>query len=243
MKITILTLFPEMYEGFLNTSIIKKAILKELVEVELVDIRLFSKSKTRRVDDYPFGGGQGLVMAVQPIKDALSSVQGVDSYVVMTSASGNTFTQAKARNLSQHDHLIILCGHYEGFDERLVQLCDEEVSIGDYVLTGGELPSMVISDAIIRLKEGVIKEASHRDESYEQNLLEYPQYTRPEHLEEGDVPAVLMNGNHEAIRKYRLKESLRKTWLKRPDLFKDKSLSAEETKLLIEVLLESIKKD
>lgn len=243
MKITILTLFPEMYEGFLNTSIIKKAILKELVEVELIDIRPFSKSKTRRVDDYPFGGGQGLVMAVQPIKDALSSVQGANSYVVMTSASGNTFTQAKARNLSQHDHLIILCGHYEGFDERLVQLCDEEVSIGDYVLTGGELPSMVISDAIIRLKEGVIKEASHRDESYEQNLLEYPQYTRPEHLEEGDVPAVLMNGNHEAIRKYRLKESLRKTWLKRPDLFKDKSLSAEETKLLIEVLLESIKKD
>lgn len=243
MKITILTLFPEMYEGFLNTSIIKKAILKELVEVELIDIRPFSKSKTRRVDDYPFGGGQGLVMAVQPIKDALSSVQRSDSYVVMTSASGNTFTQAKARNLSQHDHLIILCGHYEGFDERLVQLCDEEVSIGDYVLTGGELPSMVISDAIIRLREGVIKEASHRDESYEQNLLEYPQYTRPEHLEEGDVPAVLMNGNHEAIRKYRLKESLRKTWLKRPDLFKDKSLSAEETKLLIEVLLESIKKD
>jgi tRNA (guanine37-N1)-methyltransferase len=243
MKITILTLFPEMYEGFLNTSIIKKAILKELVEVELIDIRPFSKSKTRRVDDYPFGGGQGLVMAVQPIKDALSSVKKTDSYVVMTSASGNTFTQAKARSLSQQDHLIILCGHYEGFDERLVQLCDEEVSIGDYVLTGGELPSMVISDAIIRLKEGVIKEASHRDESYEQNLLEYPQYTRPEHLEEGDVPAVLMNGNHEAIRKYRLKESLRKTWLKRPDLFKDKSLSAEETKLLIEVLLEHIKKD
>jgi len=243
MKITILTLFPEMYEGFLNTSIIKKAILKELVEVELIDIRPFSKSKTRRVDDYPFGGGQGLVMAVQPIKDALSSVKKTDSYVVMTSASGNTFTQAKARSLSQQDHLIILCGHYEGFDERLVQLCDEEVSIGDYVLTGGELPSMVISDAIIRLKEGVIKEASHRDESYEQNLLEYPQYTRPEHLEEGDVPPVLMNGNHEAIRKYRLKESLRKTWLKRPDLFKDKSLSAEETKLLIEVLLELIKKD
>lgn len=243
MKITILTLFPEMYEGFLNTSIIKKAILKELVEVELIDIRPFSKSKTHRVDDYPFGGGQGLVMAVQPIKDALNSVKTSDAYVVMTSASGNTFTQAKARNLSQHDHLIILCGHYEGFDERLVQLCDEEVSIGDYVLTGGELPSMVISDAIIRLKEGVIKEASHRDESYEQNLLEYPQYTRPEHLEEGDVPAVLMNGNHEAIRKYRLKESLRKTWLKRPDLFKDKSLSAEETKLLIEVLLEHINKD
>ncbi len=243
MKITILTLFPEMYEGFLNTSIIKKAILKELVEVELIDIRPFSKSKTRRVDDYPFGGGQGLVMAVQPVKDALNSVKTEHSYIVMTSAAGTAFNQAKARTLSQQDHVIILCGHYEGFDERLVQLCDEEVSIGDYVLTGGELPSMVISDAIIRLKEGVIKEASHRDESYEQNLLEYPQYTRPEHLEEGDVPPVLMNGNHEAIRKYRLKESLRKTWLKRPDLFKDKTLTEEETRLLSEVLLESIKKD
>lgn len=243
MKITILTLFPDMYEGFLNTSIIKKAILKELVEVELIDIRPFSKSKTRRVDDYPFGGGQGLVMAVQPVKDALESVKTDHTYIVMTSAAGNPFNQAKARSLAQQDHLIILCGHYEGFDERLVQLCDEEVSIGDYVLTGGELPSMVISDAIIRLKEGVIKEASHRDESYEQNLLEYPQFTRPEHLEEGDVPAVLMNGNHEAIRKYRLKESLRKTWLKRPDLFKDKNLTEEETRLLSEVLLESIKKD
>lgn len=243
MKITILTLFPEMFEGFLSTSIIKKAILKGLVEVELVDIRAFSKSKTHRVDDYPFGGGQGLVMAVQPVKDCLNSVKLENSYVVMTSASGQTFTQQKARSLSQKEHLIILCGHYEGFDERLVQLCDEEVSIGDYVLTGGELPSMVISDAIIRLKEGVIKEASHRDESYEQNLLEYPQYTRPEHLEEGDVPTVLMNGDHEKIRKYRLKESLRKTWIKRPDLFKDKVLTKEETTLLCEVLLESIKKD
>jgi tRNA (guanine37-N1)-methyltransferase len=243
MKITILTLFPEMYEGFLNTSIIKKAILKNLVEVELIDIRPFSKSKTHRVDDYPFGGGQGLVMSVQPIKDALKTVKQENSYILMTSASGTTFTQNKARALSKQDHLIILCGHYEGFDERLVSLCDEEVSIGDYVLTGGELPSMVISDAIIRLKEGVIKEASHRDESYEQGLLEYPQFTRPEHLEEGDVPPVLMNGNHEAIRKYRLKESLRKTWLKRPDLFKDKTLTEEETKLLSEVLFECIKKD
>jgi len=243
MKITILTLFPDMYEGFLNTSIIKKAILKGLVEVELVDIRAFSKSKTRRVDDYPFGGGQGLVMAVQPVKDALNSVRQDNSKILMTSASGTTFTQNKARSLSELDHLIILCGHYEGFDERIVSLCDEEVSIGDYVLTGGELPSMVISDAIIRLKEGVIKEASHRDESYEQGLLEYPQFTRPEHLEEGDVPPVLMNGNHEAIRKYRLKESLRKTWLKRPDLFKDKDLTLEEAKLLGEVLLEHVKKD
>lgn len=242
MKITILTLFPEMYAGFLTTSIIKKAILKGLVEVELIDIRPFSQSKTHRVDDYPFGGGQGLIMAVQPVKDALATVTQENSYIVMTSAAGTPFTQQKARSLADHDHLIILCGHYEGFDERLVQLCDEEISIGDYVLTGGELPSMVISDALIRLKEGVIKEASHLDESYEQGLLEYPQYTRPQHLEEGDVPAVLMNGNHELIRQYRLKESLRKTWLKRPDLFKDKQLTEEETKFLSEVLFENLKK-
>ena len=242
MKITILTLFPEMYAGFLTTSIIKKAILKGLVEVELIDIRPFSHSKTHRVDDYPFGGGQGLIMAVQPVKDALATVTQENSYIVMTSAAGTPFSQQKARSLSAHDHLIILCGHYEGFDERLVQLCDEELSIGDYVLTGGELPSMVISDALIRLKEGVIKEASHLDESYEQGLLEYPQYTRPQHLEEGDVPDVLMNGNHELIRQYRLKESLRKTWLKRPDLFKDKQLTEEETKLLSEVLFECFKK-
>ena len=242
MKITILTLFPDMYTGFLTTSIIKKAILKGLVEVEVIDIRPFTTNKHHRVDDYPFGGGQGLVMAVQPVKDALASVRSEASHVVLTSASGHRFDQAKARELSRHDHLILLCGHYEGLDERIVGLCDEELSIGDYVLTGGELPSMVMADAIIRLAEGVIRPESHLDESYENGLLEYPHYTRPEHLDEGDVPEVLMSGNHEAIRLFRLKESLRKTWLRRPDLFKDRPLSDEETRLLIEVLREEAKK-
>ena len=242
MKITILTLFPEMYTGFLTTSIIKKAILKNLVEVEVVDIRPFTTNKHRRVDDYPFGGGQGLVMAVQPVKDALASVNSEKSHVVLTSASGHRFDQAKARQLATHDHLVLVCGHYEGLDERIVGLCDEELSIGDYVLTGGELPSMVIADAVIRLAEGVIRPESHLDESYENGLLEYPHYTRPEHLEEGDVPEVLMSGNHEAIWLFRLKESLRKTWLRRPDLFKDRVLSPEETNLMIEILREEMKK-
>ena len=242
MKITILTLFPEMYTGFLSTSIIKKAILKALVEVEVIDIRPFTTNKHRRVDDYPFGGGQGLVMAVQPVKDALASVKTEKAHVILTSASGHRFDQAKARQLAHQDHLVLVCGHYEGLDERIVGLCDEELSIGDYVLTGGELPSMVIADAVIRLAQGVIRPESHLDESYENGLLEYPQYTRPEHLEDGDVPEVLMSGNHEAIRIFRLKESLRKTWLRRPDLFKDRTLTAEETQLMIEILREETKK-
>lgn len=242
MKITILTLFPEMYTGFLTTSIIKKAILKGLVDVGVVDIRPFTTNKHRRVDDYPFGGGQGLVMAVQPVKAALDSVKTLNAHVVLTSASGHRFDQVKARELAQKEHLILLCGHYEGLDERIAGLCDEELSIGDYVLTGGELPSMVMADAVIRLAEGVIRPESHLDESYENGLLEYPHYTRPEQLPEGRVPEVLMSGNHEAIRLFRLKESLRKTWQRRPDLFKDRHLNQEETELMIEILREEANK-
>lgn len=242
MKISILTLFPDMFNDFLNTSIIKKARLKGLVEIECIDIRSYTTNKHKRVDDYPFGGGQGLVMAVQPVKDALASVVKEGSHVVMTSASGQTLTQKKVREFAQHEHMIILCGHYEGFDERIKDLIHEEVSIGDYILTGGELPAMVLTDAITRLEEGVIRESSHLDESFETGLLEYPHYTRPESFEGMDVPAVLLSGNHEEIRKYRLKESLRKTWEIRPDLFKDYSLSKEETLMLIQILEESLKK-
>ncbi len=242
MKITILTLFPEMFDGFLNTSIIKKARLKNLVEFELVDIRSFTTNKHNRVDDYPFGGGQGLVMAVQPISDALKSVRTDISKVMIASASGQTIHQSKVRELAQEDHLILLCGHYEGIDQRVMKLVDEEFSIGDYILTGGELPSMVLADAITRLLEGVIKEDSHLDESFENGLLEYPHYTRPEEYEGDVIPEVLKSGHHENIRKFRLKESLRKTWEVRPDLFKDYELNKEETKLFIEILEESLKK-
>jgi tRNA (guanine37-N1)-methyltransferase len=242
MKISILTLFPEMFEGFINTSIINKAILKGLVEIECIDIRSFSLNKHHRVDDTPFGGGQGLVMTVQPIMDALASIRQADSYVLMSSAQGKTFNQKKARSLQVHNHIIIICGHYEGVDERVIGLVDEEISIGDYILTGGEIATMAISDAIIRLQEGVIKEASHLDESFEMDLLEYPQYTKPASLLDMKVPDVLLSGHHENIRLYRLKESLRMTWLKRPDLFKDHHFTNEEAKLLAQVIIEETKK-
>lgn len=239
MKISILTLFPEMYEGFLNTSIIKKALLQNLVQVELIDIRTFSTNKHKRVDDAPFGGGQGLVMAMQPIMAALKSVDAEHAHVMLTSASGPSLIQSKVRELSLKEHIVLICGHYEGIDARIHEHIDESYSIGDYILTGGELPSMVLSDAIVRLLEGVIRESSHQDESYENGLLEYPQYTRPQHYEDQSVPDVLMSGNHEDIRRFRLKESLRNTWLHRPDLFKDRSLSSEEKVLLIEIIKES----
>ena len=242
MKISILTLFPEMFDGFLNTSIIKKARLKELVEIECIDIRAYSTNKHKRVDDYPFGGGQGLVMAVQPVLDALNSVKKDDSYVMLSSPRGNVFNQAHARRLSQKDHLVFICGHYEGLDERITHFVDEELSIGDFILTGGELASMVVTDAVVRLLEGVIREASHQDESFEQARLEYPQYTRPEEIEGMRVPDVLLSGHHKNIESYRLKESLRETWLRRPDLFLNQKLNKEETKLMIEVLQEELKK-
>ncbi len=242
MKISILTLFPEMFEGFINTSIIKKARLKELVEIECIDIRSFSTNKHNRVDDSPFGGGQGLVMAVQPVLDALNAVKQVNSYTLISSPKGPTFNQKKARELSRKDHLIFICGHYEGIDERILNYVDEEISIGDYILTGGELAAMVVSDAVVRLVEGVIKEASHQDESFEENRLEYPQFTRPLIYDNIEVPAVLLSGHHEAIRKYRLKESLRQTWKRRPDLFMQEALDKEETLMMIEILKEEMKK-
>jgi len=244
MKITILTLFPEMFDGFLNTSIIKKARLKELVEIETIDMRAFTKNKHTRVDDYPFGGGQGLVLMVQPVADALASVRTPDSYVILTSPAGNRFTQRVARRIqSTSSHIILICGHYEGFDERILSMVDEEMSIGDYVLTGGELASMVMSDAIVRLCDGVITEASHLDESFENDLLEYPQYTRPAVYEGEAIPDILLSGHHDNVRKWRLKESLRKTWKVRPDLFYKRKLTKEEAVLLGEVLKEEVEKD
>jgi tRNA (guanine37-N1)-methyltransferase len=243
MKITILTLFPEMFEGFLNTSIIKKARLKGLVSFELIDIRAFSTNKHHRVDDYAFGGGQGLLMTLQPVVDALQSIHSTSKHVVLTSPKGQVFNQIVARRLSQIEDLVLICAHYEGIDERISNYIDEEISIGDYILTGGELPAMVISDALVRLVKGVIKEASHQEESFETSLLEHPHYTRPVDFEGFEVPEVLMSGHHEDIRKYRLKESIRQTWLKRPDLFKGLKLDAESLQYLLEVIQETAKSD
>lgn len=241
MKISILTLFPEMFQGFLTTSIIKKAILKELVEIELVDIRQFTDDKHTRVDDTPFGGGQGMVLMCQPVVDALESVRTEKSHVLLMSPQGRPFKQSIVREYVEYAHLILICGHYEGFDERILNYVDEEVSIGDYILTGGELASMVITDATVRLVQGVISEQSHLDESFENGLLEYPQYTRPTDYKGHLVPEVLLSGHHENIRKYRLFESLRKTFIKRSDLLVDYPLDKESQRMLDKIKQESEK--
>ena len=232
MKIDILTLFPEMFEGFLNTSIIKRAIEKNLVEVKLHDFREFSNDKHKHVDDYPYGGGQGMVLRCEPIIECLKTLVDDDSMVILMSPQGLTFNHALATTLSTKKHLIIICGHYEGFDERIRDYVDMELSIGDYVLTGGELASMVCCDAIIRLLEGAIRESSHEDDSFSQGLLEYPQYTRPYEYDGNCVPDVLMSGHHEKIRQWRLEQSLKKTYLKRPDLLKTRNFTDEELKIL-----------
>jgi tRNA (guanine37-N1)-methyltransferase len=232
MRITILTLFPEMYQDFLKTSIVGRAIGRGLVSVDLVQIRDFAHDTYRHVDDTPFGGGAGMVMKCQPVLDALDSVRTPASYSVLLSASGRSYTQAKAHELSGREHLILLCGHYEGVDERIAERMDESLSIGDYVLTGGELGSMVIADSVIRLLKGSIKADSTQEESYENGLLEYPQYSQPADYHGAKVPAVLLSGDHEKIRRWRLQQSLKKTRQLRPDLFAKHELNKEEQKLL-----------
>lgn len=235
MRISIATLFPEMFENFQNTSIIKRAIAKEVIQLELFNIRKYTLDKNYRVDDYSVGGGAGLIMKCQPIIDCLEAAKKPLSKVIYLSPRGKTFTQAMARTLSREKDLILLCGHYEGIDERILEHVDEMISIGDYILTGGELGAMVLADAIIRLQEGAIKEASHLEESFENGLLEYPQYTLPREFDGEKIPDILFTGNHSAIKKWRLKESLRLTKLYRPDLLEKKILTKEEINLLKEI--------
>ena len=232
MKITILTLFPEMFEDMFRTSVIGRAVEKGIAEVELVQIRDFTTDKHRHVDDTPFGGGKGMVMKCQPVLDALASVRTDDSYVIMTSPAGNRFDQQKAHEFAGKEHLVILCGHYEGMDYRINSHVDELVSIGDYVLTGGELPAMVMSDAVIRLLKGSLAEGSAEEESHENGLLEYPQYTQPADYNGDRVPEVLLSGNHARIREWRILQSLRLTEKMRPDLYEKHELTDEEQKIL-----------
>ena len=232
MKITILTIFPEMFEGFLNTSIIKKARLKNLIDIEVVDFRAYSRDNSHRVDDYPYGGGEGMVLMCQPVLDALKEHSSQDSYVLLTSPAGRVFNQQMAHELMEKQDIVIICGHYEGYDARIYDYADQQVSIGDYVLTGGELPAMVITDTLTRLVDGVITAESLVDESFETGLLEYNQYTRPEVYDGKRVPEVLLSGHHENIRRYRLYESLKLTYLNRPDLLASRPLTDEEVDLL-----------
>ena len=238
MRITIMTIFPEMFEGFLNTSIIKKARLKNIVDIQVADFRQFTKDKHNRVDEYPFGGGQGMVLMCQPIVDCLNAVKTEKSHVILMNPTGKTFDQKKAHELLEKEDIVIICGHYEGYDARISDYVDEEISIGDYILTGGELGAMVITDAVTRLVEGVITAESTVDETFENGLLEYPQYTRPVDFEGKVVPEVLLSGHHENIRKFRLYESLKKTLINRPDLLENRELTDEEARMLEDIRIE-----
>ena len=222
MKIDILTLFPNMFSGFLNESIIKRAIDEKKVTINTVNFRDYAKNKHKKVDDTPYGGGSGMVLMCQPIFDAVDSVRTEKSKVVLLSPQGKKFSQKKAYELSKEEHLIFICGHYEGFDERIKSICDEEISIGDYVLTGGELPAMVITDSIVRLLPGVIDEQSHLNDSFNDNLLDYPTYTKPRNYKGMQVPEVLLSGDHEKIKEWRDEKRLKITSEKRPDLLNKK---------------------
>jgi len=233
MRIDILTLFPEMFTGVFGSSILKQAQEKGLVTYQAIDFREFTTNKHRKVDDYPYGGGAGMVLTPQPIFDAVNHVteqDGKKPRIVLLCPQGERFTQAKAEELSKEDHLVFLCGHYEGFDERVrTSLVTDEISIGDFVLTGGELAAMVVTDSITRLLPGVLgNENSAVTDSYSTGLLEHPHYTRPATFQGLAVPDVLLSGHHENIEKWRREESLRRTFKRRPDLLKGYALTKEE---------------
>lgn len=221
MKIDILTLFPETFNGFKESSIIKRAINKELVEINIINFRDYSKLNNKQVDDAPYGGGAGMVLMCDPIVRAIEDLKSNDSLVILLCPQGKTLNQSKVKELSRYKHLIIICGHYEGYDERIREFVDLEISVGDYILTGGEIPAMIITDAVTRLLPGVINDESFINDSFSDNLLDYPTYTRPEVYRGLKVPEVLLSGNHAKIKEYRDAERLKRTKEKRPDLLED----------------------
>lgn len=218
MKIDILTLFPNMFDGFLTTSIIKRALENKQVEINIHDIRDYTNDPHKKVDDYGFGGGKGMVLMPQPIFDAVDALKGGKTKVILMSPQGVPHKQALAKQLATEEHLLIICGHYEGFDERIRTIVDMEISIGDYVLTGGELASMVVSDSIVRLLDGVIEQESHEQESFSEDLLDYPVYTKPQDFRGLKVPDVLLSGHHKNINEWRRDEQIKRTKLRRPYL-------------------------
>lgn len=218
MKIDILTLFPSMFDGFLNESIISRAIKNGYVEINIHDFRDYSLDPHKKVDDYAFGGGPGMVLMPQPIFDAVDALRTSDSKVILMTPQGIKYSQIVAHSLTHEKHLIIICGHYEGFDERIRNLADIEISIGDFVLTGGEIPSMAICDSVIRLLDGVIQKDSSLLESFSDNLLDYPVYTRPADFRGMKVPDVLLSGHHANIEEWRRQEQIKRTKERRPDL-------------------------
>ena len=240
MKINIFTLFPEMFTGFVQESIIGRAIANGLLEINIINIRDFCYDKHKQADDTPFGGGAGMVMKPEPLFRALENCVGK---IIYTTPQGETFNQKLALDLANEEEINIIAGHYEGIDERVVEKkVDLEISVGDFVLTGGELPAMIITDCIARLIPGVIKKESYENDSFFNGLLDYPQYTRPKEYEGLSVPEVLLSGHHKNIETWRLKQSLKRTLLRRPDLLKNRDFTKQENKLLAEIK-EEIKQD
>lgn len=235
MRIDYLTLFPEMFEGVLNQSILKRARDKGILSTNTVNFRDYAMNKHQQVDDYPYGGGQGMVLKPEPIFNAMSSIDTTEqTRVILMTPQGQPFNQKVAESLSTSEHLVFICGHYEGYDERIREhLVTDEISVGDYVLTGGELPAMVMTDAIVRLLPEVLgNQTSHEDDSFSSGLLEYPQYTRPRDFNGMRVPDVLLSGNHRNIEQWRHEQSLLRTLNKRPDLLSQYPLTAEDEKYI-----------
>ena len=244
MKIDVLSIFPEMFEGVLGSSILKKAAEKQAVHYQVTNFRDFADNKHQTVDDYPFGGGAGMVLKPQPIFDAVEALQAKSTTkprVILLCPQGERYTQKKAEEFAREEHLLLICGHYEGYDERIrEQVVTDEISIGDFVLTGGELGAMVIIDSVVRLLPGVLgNEESPVLDSFSSGLLEHPHYTRPADFRGMKVPDVLLSGHHKKIDEWRIKESLRRTWTRRPDLLDSYSLSDVEKRLLEEVKKET----
>lgn len=221
MKIDVLTLFPEMFTGVISSSIIKRAIDDNKIEINLHNFRDYSKDIHHKVDDTPYGGGCGMILTCQPIFDCVNDLKDDESTVILLTPDGTPYKQEIANNLVKLKHLIIICGHYEGFDDRIRSICDMEISIGDYVLTGGEIPAMVLIDSVTRLIDGVINKESYQNDSFYNGLLDYPQYTKPREYNGLKVPDVLLSGNHKEIEKYRIETALEKTRDRRCDLLKE----------------------
>ena len=232
MRIKVLSLFPKMFDGILNESIIKRAIDDKKVNIDVIDLRSYSKDKHNKVDDTIYGGGAGMLIKCEPVFDAIDDLKTKNTKVIMLSPDGVKYNQEKAYELSKEKNIILLCGHYEGFDERINTVVDEKISIGDYVLTGGEIPAMAIIDSVTRLLPGVINEESHLNDSFNNDLLDYPQYTKPQEYRGMKVPDVLLSGDHKKIDEWRKEEQIKKTKKQRPDLLKE----SEEEKTLDEEL-------
>jgi len=234
MKIDILSLFPDFIDSFINCSIIGRAVGEKIVQIGNINIRDFTKNKHKKVDDYPFGGGPGMVMTPEPIYEALMSVKKMNSKVIYLSPQGSVLSQKKAKELASEDHIILIAGHYEGIDNRIIEnYVDEEISIGDFVLTGGEIPAMAVIDSIVRLLPGVLSSnESFEEESHYNGLLEHPQYTRPREFNGFEVPETLLSGNHKNIEAWKREKALENTYKKRPDLLKNISLGKEDVKTL-----------